>query len=1262
MAGVALVMVRGWLSEVHGWPQAWRAVAAMCFWAVGTALLTACDPTDGGGAPATQVPTAELVAALNEGAAQMGQFDFAAAEATFAAALAAHPQSRDAKLDLAISILNQSGDGAQERALVLLRQLLSSDPGDSRADYCAGLAQLYLGRPADALVHFRRAAEANPSDAHAAYYTAQCLEQVGQESQAMPWYERAAQLDPLLRSAQLGLQRLRLRAGDETGASQALEQFEALARSPRSSIAEFKYTRMGALGEVVLPEAAPANVIPQGPAFGALSPMPLTGLDHGNEWHALVGRVDLNGDGLQDLIWDIASQPYDAGASVEGPKGAVPRPESRITLGCEPMPCWSLAEGHLLERYDLTGAMWGDIDNDTRVDAVLLRKLAPKPDAMDPDANGTAASPQPKRSELVLLRQREAGVWTETAVELGGIDDAWAALKLLADLDHDGDLDIAVAQESGLAILYNRLDGTFERRDLSVRDDDSAQDTALRRVVALAALDVDQDGDLDLICTTGTFARARTTVLLNDQLWNWRIDPRCASIANLHATSMVGFLRPGEGAPCLAALAWQPRFGPRPGEDLEVWDFGPLSAGGAPRRIALTPIGMAESLAVVDVVGSGQPSILVTGVPDRSVISEIVRGRESFVMVHDALGSAVDWISMGQNAGYRSDVPFIVDGLGAAVVKGGNVPGGVPGGAMQWLPPGPGRLPMATVSFRGRTDPAQQMRTNASGIGTRADVRVGGEWLGVQQLPWSAGALGGGQSLEPVVIGFGGATRGDFMRIDWPDSVTQTESPVNAGRQVVTETQRQISSCPVIFAWDGTRYRFITDCLGVGGIGYLAGIERDGSGRLSGVHGPPRPRESVMLGAGDAIATRTDARGRSVYEIRLGEPMEEACYLDAARLVAWHIPEGWSMTLDERMGIHGPEPTGKPRFYRTERLMRPVTAVSSWMDDGDTLMQAAREPVGGAPRAMRDVTADVAAADFHAADPGPADPRFIGRLTREWILELTFPRAIDESPGGPMLIMDGWVEYPYSTTNFSMWQASAPAQTPTLEALDPTTQKWVPLVTEYGYPAGMPRQCSFPVPREAIPVGCAALRLRTTVELYVDAVAIAWSEPCDGATRTEHPLVHAEVADAGFAARIPHPQRRPEYDYGRRAPLWDCRTQPGQYTAFGVDCSPLLHAADDASAIFAAGEEVRLSFAADGVRADPVRPASVGAGRGAPASIPEGTRVWVLEVDGWCKDMDPLTRGGARLGPLPSRDGQIPSAAALGLMTQFNTRIEGGRD
>jgi hypothetical protein len=182
-----------------------------------------------------------------------------------------------------------------------------------------------------------------------------------------------------------------------------------------------------------------------------------------------------------------------------------------------------------------------------------------------------------------------------------------------------------------------------------------------------------------------------------------------------------------------------------------------------------------------------------------------------------------------------------------------------------------------------------------------------------------------------------------------------------------------------------------------------------------------------------------------------------------------------------------------------------------------------------------------------------------------------------------------------------------------------------------------------PVPRASLPPGCTALRLRTTMELYVDAVRLAWLEPCPRARRTELPLVHAEVAASGFAARVPRPQRRPDYDYARRAPLWDCRVQPGAYTRLG-ECTPLLARTDDAVAVFGAGEEVRLRF-----------------GTGAPAPEPEGSRTWVLEVDGWCKDMDLLTGGGDILDPMPLRDGSVPTAERDGLHARFNDRWAGGR-
>ena len=132
---------------------------------------------------------------------------------------------------------------------------------------------------------------------------------------------------------------------------------------------------------------------------------------------------------------------------------------------------------------------------------------------------------------------------------------------------------------------------------------------------------------------------------------------------------------------------------------------------------------------------------------------------------------------------------------------------------------------------------------------------------------------------------------------------------------------------------------------------------------------------------------------------------------------------------------------------------------------------------------------------------------------------------------------------------------------------------------------------------------------------------------------------------SGYARRIPAPQRRPIYDYEARVPLWDCRKQPGWYTATGVECSPLVTAIDDAVAIFAAGEEVRMTF--DAVQ---------------PTLAANWTRAFVLDLNGWCKDMDFLTGDGATVAPLPVRDGSSASSPdRAALHERFNTRYEAGR-
>ena len=67
-------------------------------------------------------------------------------------------------------------------------------------------------------------------------------------------------------------------------------------------------------------------------------------------------------------------------------------------------------------------------------------------------------------------------------------------------------------------------------------------------------------------------------------------------------------------------------------------------------------------------------------------------------------------------------------------------------------------------------------------------------------------------------------------------------------------------------------------------------------------------------------------------------------------------------------------------------------------------------------------TESISASDFVAADPGPLDSRFLGRLASECVLECEFDLPLDFPAA---LVVDGWVEYPYSQTMFAAWQSGA---------------------------------------------------------------------------------------------------------------------------------------------------------------------------------------------------------------------------------------------
>ncbi len=1106
-------------------------------------LLPACSDT--GTESPQESPDAKAIEANNQAVGLMGRFEYTQAQARFAELALQWPQWHEVKINLAIATLNRQQADDDLKALEIAREVLRDDPANLRAHYMAGLVHLYTGSVEDALTEFRYVTKADPGDAHAAYYLAQCLAQLGDHEQAIIAYQRAMELDPYLRSAYYGaFQTLqRLARGEEAAALAA--DYQRLENNPRSVLAEFKYTRMGPKAEALAIDLAsePPAELPSGALFTDVIPVSIANGDS-LQWRELsvqrspsITTADIQGDGWPDLfVTGVIESPAQGGVSAV----------TNLLLKGQEGGGYSVLSDHPLAMVSkVNAALWGDFDNDGLVDVYLCR-------------NG--------RNQL--WRQVAIDQWQDVTDSTGTAGAEYDTVDgAFFDADHDGDLDIFLVNANGPnELLNNNLDGSF--RPLAEKYGLTGTGTGS---IMVLPVDLDNDRDVDLIVINGT---APHEVYINDRLWSYHpadgfeqfsnSPAQAAVVADIDADGLVELYTADAGG---ALLRW------RAGPD------GQFLADSLDAPEVLNNVTTVH-LAVMDVNGDGVLDLIVSTERGWAVLGV---GGDSTDLLYSAMA--------GPDDAFAASLPLIGASLtGPAMLALTQESPGL----TQWQP-GPGRFPFITLTLSGLQDEAHSMRSNASGVGTRVAVRTGSRWSLLQNYRYHSAP---GQSLQPLAVGLGGASKADFIAIDWSDGVFQSEINVATGRlQHITETQRQLSSCPVLFAWNGEEYAFVSDILGVGGLGYAIG---------PGEYSTPRPWENFLLPQG--LLKAKNQR----YELKFAEPMEENAYLDAARLAIYDLPPQWQMVMDERMAISGPAPTGKAFFYRHELL--PVSAVN---DRGDDVLQSVLDRDGS------------------AAPVGELDMRFVGMLQNEHVLTLDFPQLLDSQPGTPLLLVDGWVEYPYSQTNFAAWQAGKNFQAPTLEAF--ADGQWHMVAEQFGYPAGMPRRMSLPLPD--LPQGVSKLRLRTNMQIYWDRIAIAYAEDLASYRKQVLPVSAARLAKTGFAKRSNLDQFRPDYDYEDANPFWDTRYMAGYYTRLGP-VEELVSVVDDAVAIIGPGEEIHLEFAAV-------------------AAPPSGwQRFFVLETNGWAKDMDLFTRDGDTVGPLPSTGkDEVARDRLHGL---YNTRYQSG--
>ena len=479
------------------------------------------------------------------------------------------------------------------------------------------------------------------------------------------------------------------------------------------------------------------------------------------------------------------------------------------------------------------------------------------------------------------------------------------------------------------------------------------------------------------------------------------------------------------------------------------------------------------------------------------------------------------------------------------------------------------------IDLVGTREQDQKSRSNYSGIAARVEVKTGN----IYQQFVVAGPCGAA-SMAPLRVhaGLGPYTKVDWLRVIWPDGVLQAEVEVPGGQVLVLqEVQRKTSSCPHLFAWTGGQFEFVADFGGVGGLGYLA---------EPGVYARPDPTEYLPL------PDLAPLQGK--YVLQVLEPLEEAVYVDEVKLLAVDHPAGTQVYPNEMMAIRAEPPAFELFCFRN--TIEPVRAVDH--------------------RGM-DVTPALRQIDRAYAGATELDKRFVG-FAQDHFVELDFGERLRGLPadGRLVLFLFGWVEYPYSSTNFAAWQAGVQLRAPTLEVR--RDGRWVELFREVGYPAGLEHVMTLDVTGKIVPSD-RHIRISTNMELYWDRIFLALVSEGSGLTVTTAPVESADLHYLGYPREYSPDGRHPNlYDYRNidRSGPW--KLMPGDYTRFG-EVAELLTDADDRYVIMGRGEELTLKF--DVAAFGPV---------------PGGCRrTFILKTDSFCKDMDLYTAWPDTVEPLP---------------------------
>jgi tetratricopeptide (TPR) repeat protein len=800
--------------------------------------------------------------------------------------------------------------------------------------------------------------------------------------------------------------------------------------------------------------------------------------------------------------------------------------------------------------------------------------------------------------DIIAMSDGDAAIRIYRPAQNGGVEEIPAQQLGLAvsghgiacavgDYDNDGKPDLAVTLTDRIILFHNLGHGKFADTTKAVGIEQ------LNHPAGLTFVDFDHDGDLDLYVTGSPLASGKGPSVLwrnnGDSTFTEWTDPTGlagsanstgATLSDINNDRAVDLVVTGSGSsPTIyenqregpfKPVALYSETGLAPTRGVYIFDFNKdgwmdvaVTHAGAPgislwrnvegkrfERVSLpiTDATAAWGVTAIDIDNDGWIDLAAivetTNGPQLRVWRN--RGSEGFEDVSNAVG-----LSNLKLANPRSVIAADLDGDGAAdlIITQANA------APLVLRNVGGNKNHSLRIELAGLAD-------NKSAIGTKVEVFSNGH---VQkfEIPGGSGYLS--QGSTEILAGLGQVESADVVRLLWPTGVPQDELDVAANKPVaLQELDRRGSSCPVLFAWDGSKYQFVSDVIGAAVVGHWVSPTATNNAR---------PDEWIKVD-GSQLKARN-----GYFSLRFGEPMEEINYIDQLRLVAVDHPAGTEVYPDERFLNEPPFASG-------------ATVVAS---------PQTHEPAGAWDDQGRDVLALLAKRD-HKYVRDFTNLKYAGYANMH---TLTLDLG-DWSPHNPLrLFMHGFIEYFSASSMYAAWQAGLKPVSPYVEAQMPDGS-WKRIIDDMGFPAGLPRTIVVDLSGK-LPHGTRRIRIKTNLQIYWDQVLVDnGPQSAANTRRTELPLAMAHLAFRGYPQQVDGETPGDlTYHYDRISMTGPFQWQRGSYTKYG-DVTSLLRGIDNHYVIFGSGEEIDAEFS----------DASL-------SPLPAGwKRDYLFYANGFVKDMD----------------------------------------